>query len=144
MNSLGQHAVSTDTSFIARLANIIPALIISTGIALVPNLPDVIVTIVRNVCSAFIVLTIALAIGSLLTLVNSIYERRPDAKIRPMKGYLQVVKIVIYAISSILIVAALIDSLNVVFHRPYLDWKSTRLNSSHVANSYDDFCFRKY
>ena len=50
MNSLGQHAVSTDTSFIARLANIIPALIISTGIALVPNLPDVIVTIVRNVC----------------------------------------------------------------------------------------------
>ena len=67
MNSLGQHAVSTDTSFIARLANIIPALIISTGIALVPNLPDVIVTIVRNVCSAFIVLTIALAIGSLLT-----------------------------------------------------------------------------
>src|SRR5690625_7675492 len=80
MNSLGQHAVSTDTSFIARLANIIPALIISTGIALVPNLPDVIVTIVRNVCSAFIVLTIALAIGSLLTLVNSIYERRPDAR----------------------------------------------------------------
>lgn len=109
MNSLGQHAVSTDTSFIARLANIIPALIISTGIALVPNLPDVIVTIVRNVCSAFIVLTIALAIGSLLTLVNSIYERRPDAKIRPMKGYIQVVKIVIYAIAAILIVAALID-----------------------------------
>src|SRR5690625_7533034 len=108
MNSLGQHAVSTDTSFIARLANIIPALVISTGIALVPNLPDVIVTIVRNVCSAFIILTIPLSIVCLLSLVYSIYERRPYAKILHMKGYIMVLKFVIYAIATILIVAALI------------------------------------
>lgn len=109
MNSFGKHAVSTDAPFIARLANIVPALIISTGISLVPNLPPAVVTIVSNVASAFIVLTIALAIGSLLTMVNTIYERRPDAAIRPMKGYIQVVKIVIYAIAAILIVATLID-----------------------------------
>ena len=109
MNSIGKQAVSDDAPFIARLANIVPALIISTGITLVPNLPGALVTIVSNVAGAFIVLTLALAIGSLLTLVNSIYERRPDAKVRPMKGYIQVVKIVIYAIAAILIIATLID-----------------------------------
>lgn len=109
MNSQEKRAVSSDTSFIARLANIVPALIISAGIALVPNLPLALVTIVSNVASAFIVLTLALAIGSGLTLINTIYERRPDAKTKPLKGYFQVVKIVIYVIAAILIVATLID-----------------------------------
>ena len=109
INALGKQALSTDTAFISRLANIIPALIISVGISLVPNLPDALVTIVGNVASAFIVLTIALALGNLLTLINSIYERRPDASVRPIKGYIQVINIVIYAVAAILIVATLID-----------------------------------
>lgn len=108
IRSQSKEAVS-EAPFISRLANIVPALIISTGIVLVPNLPPALVTIVSNVASAFIVLTLALAIDSLLTLVNTIYERRPDAKIKPLKGYIQVVKIVIYAVAAILIVATLVD-----------------------------------
>ena len=108
IRSRSKEAVS-EAPFISRLANIVPALIISTGIVLVPNLPPALVTIVSNVASAFIVLTLALAIDSLLTLVNTIYERRPDAKIKPLKGYIQVVKIVIYAVAAILIVATLVD-----------------------------------
>lgn len=109
MNSIGKQALSTDAPFIARFANIVPALIISTGITLVPNLPETLVVIVRNVAGAFVILTLALALGSLLTLVNSIYERRPDAATRPVKGYIQVLKIIIYAVAAILIVATLID-----------------------------------
>src|SRR3546814_12411786 len=56
-----------------------------------------------------IVLTIALALGAVLDIINVVYQRRPDARLHPIKGYLQVVKIVIYAIATILIIATLID-----------------------------------
>ncbi|PRD33571.1 UNVERIFIED_CONTAM: ybdG [Trichonephila clavipes] len=42
-------------------------------------------------------------------MVNGLYERRPDAKSKPIKGYIQVVKILIYALALILIIAALFD-----------------------------------
>ncbi|MCY1487980.1 Mechanosensitive ion channel [compost metagenome] len=107
--TLGQDQALKDIRIVSRLANIVPALVLSAGIGLVPHLPEAVVIVVRNACGAFIVLTVALAIGSALTLANTLYQRRPDAHLKPIKGYLQVVKIVIYAIASILIVATLID-----------------------------------
>jgi miniconductance mechanosensitive channel len=95
--------------FIRRLANVIPALVITFGIGLVPDLPEVAVTVVNNVANAFIVLTIALALGSIMDLINDLYQRRPDAKDRPIKGYLQVVKIVLYAVAVLLMIATLLD-----------------------------------
>lgn len=94
---------------ISRLANIVPALIISAGIVLVPGMPEMAIKVVQNVTTAFIVLTIGLALGAVLDLVNEIYSRRPDAAHKPIKGYVQVVKIAIYAIVTILIIATLID-----------------------------------
>ena len=98
-----------DSPVISRLANIVPALILSLGIAFVPNLPGEMTQIVGNVCSAFIVLTLALAISEVLSLINTLYQRRPDAHLRPIKGYLQVLKIAVFAIATILMVATLID-----------------------------------
>lgn len=98
-----------DFGIIKRLSNIIPALVVSVGIAAVPDLPEAAVTVVRNVCSGFIVLTLALALSAFLDIVNYVYQRRPDAGVHPIKGYLQVVKILVYAIATLLIIAALID-----------------------------------
>ena len=98
-----------DFGIIRRLSNIVPALILSIGVNTVPGLPEAAVTVVRNVCGGFIVLTIALALGALLDIINMIYRRRADAHVHPIKGYLQVVKIVVYAIATILIIATLID-----------------------------------
>ncbi|MDX5405481.1 MAG: mechanosensitive ion channel family protein [Chromatiaceae bacterium] len=103
-----QHVVQK-FNFVSRLSNVVPALIISTGIGYVSGVPEAAATIIVNVCNAFMVLTVALALSNLLDLVNSIYEERPDAKIRPIKGYIQVVKIAIYAVTLILIIAALFD-----------------------------------
>lgn len=103
-----QHVVQK-FNFVSRLSNVVPALIISTGIGYVSGVPEAAATVIVNVCNAFVVLTVALALSNLLDLVNSIYEERPDAKIRPIKGYIQVVKIVIYAVTLILIIAALFD-----------------------------------
>jgi len=93
----------------SRLANIVPALIVSSGIVLVPNLPPAVVTLVSNVVAASIILFVAMAISKALGLGNEIYEHRPDAASRPIKGYIQLLKIVLYAGAAILIVAALMD-----------------------------------
>ena len=94
---------------VSRLANVIPALVLALGTKAVPNLPPALVTVVENVSSAFIVLTVALALGNALNLVNALYQRRPDAQLRPIKGYVQVLKIVVYVVAAILIVASLVD-----------------------------------
>lgn len=98
-----------DFGIIRRLSNIVPALVLSIGVNTVPGLPEAVVTVVRNVCGGFIVLTIALAMGALLDIINLLYQRRADAHVHPIKGYLQVVKIILYAVATILIIATLID-----------------------------------
>ncbi|WP_339878462.1 mechanosensitive ion channel family protein [Pseudidiomarina gelatinasegens] len=98
-----------ERNIIARLANVVPALVISYGISAVPGLQEEVAIVVTNVCNAFVVLTIGRALSGILTVVNTVYERQPDAHEKPIKGYIQVVKIGIYAVVTILIVAALID-----------------------------------
>ncbi|HWT28545.1 MAG TPA: mechanosensitive ion channel domain-containing protein [Methylophilaceae bacterium] len=94
---------------IRRLANILPAFVISVCIALIPDIHPVFVAVVQNVANAFIVLVIALAISDALDVANSFYQMRKDAHLHPIKGYLQIAKILVFALASILIVATLID-----------------------------------
>lgn len=92
-----------------RLANILPAVVISQGIVLVPHLPVGVVTVTRNVCSAFVILMVVLALSAALNLLNDLYQRRPTAMSRPIKGYLQVVKILLFAAAAVLMAAALME-----------------------------------
>ncbi|WP_298401615.1 mechanosensitive ion channel family protein [Sphingobium sp.] len=94
---------------VARLSNIVPALIIQSGIVAVPHLPARLASFIAGLCAAFIILTLAIALSGLLTLGNDLYQRRPDAANRPIKGYVQVAKLLIYGAASILIIAALMD-----------------------------------
>jgi miniconductance mechanosensitive channel len=55
------------------------------------------------------VLTAALALGGMLDTVNAYHQSRPRTRLRSVKGYVQVVKIAVYAVATILVVAALID-----------------------------------
>ncbi|MBU0555294.1 MAG: mechanosensitive ion channel family protein [Alphaproteobacteria bacterium] len=94
---------------VARLTNIVPAVVVSRGIAAVPYLPTSLVTVVQNVAGAFVILTIVLALSHGLSFINDLYQRRPDAANRPIKGYIQVLKIVLFAGAAILMVAQLMD-----------------------------------
>lgn len=98
-----------ETHVVARLANVVPALVIAYGVDGVPHLPEVLPIIVHNVCNAFIVVTIARALSGVLTVANRMYELQDDARERPIKGFVQVAKIAIYGVATILMVAVLID-----------------------------------
>ncbi|WP_127470584.1 mechanosensitive ion channel family protein [Thiomicrorhabdus aquaedulcis] len=112
---LGNHAPQPhnghklDFSFIDRLSHVVPALIISTGVSRIPELPNVIVVVTENVTNAFMVVTVGLVFTSLLTLFNGLYERKPESKNKPIKGYIQVLNIIIYLIAIILMIAVLFD-----------------------------------
>lgn len=93
----------------SRLANIVPAVVIQAGVGVTPHLPPAATALVRNVAGALIVLTIAMATAAALGLVNEIHQRRPDAASRPIKGYVQVAKLLVYCVAAILMVAALMD-----------------------------------
>ncbi|AMJ56641.1 MAG: mechanosensitive ion channel family protein [Xanthomonadales bacterium] len=105
-----QHDHEVQLRVIPRLANVVPALVIAAGIAVVPDLPAQVVTVVRALCQAFIVLTVALSISRALDLANQVYERRPDARNKPIKGYLQVAKIIMFVLVAISIVATLVGA----------------------------------
>lgn len=94
---------------IARLANVAPAIVVYQAVLMVPHLPEAAKTVVQNVAAAFMILTIILAITGALNLVNALYSRRPESRQRPIKGYIQVGKIVLYAAAAILVVATLLD-----------------------------------
>ncbi|MEN4903874.1 mechanosensitive ion channel family protein [Luteimonas sp. TWI1416] len=105
-----QHDRQVRLRVIPRLANIVPALVISAGINAVPDLPPQLVLIVERLCQIFVVVTIALAISRALDVVNHNYERRPDAHNKPIKGYLQVAKIVMFVLVGISVIATLIGA----------------------------------
>ena len=95
---------------IPRLANVVPALVLYAGVDAVPDLPHAFVTVVRALCQAFVVLTVALSVARALDVANREYERRPEARQKPIKGYLQVAKIVVFVVAGISIFATLIGA----------------------------------
>jgi miniconductance mechanosensitive channel len=94
---------------ISHLSNVVPAWILSTGAGFIPGLPKAAVTIIDNVCSAFIVLSIALFISGLLDMANALYQKHPSAKFRSVKGYIQIIRILLVIVTVILCIATLVD-----------------------------------
>ena len=92
---------------VSRLANVVPALVIGAGIALVPDLPPRLTAFIAGLCQVFVIFTVALAFGHAMDVANEIYERRPDARNKPIKGYLQVAKIIALAMAALGSVALL-------------------------------------
>jgi len=94
---------------VGKLARIVPAVVIHRGIGGVPHLSPEVVGLTQNVAAAFTIVAAAMAIGAGLDMANLLYARSLRAHRRSIKGYLQVLKIVIYAVAAILVIAALID-----------------------------------
>jgi miniconductance mechanosensitive channel len=95
---------------LTRLAHVVPALVLSAGIGLVPDLPPAVATVVRNVAHAYVVLTVALSLGNLFNAIGDLYARDvARAQSRPIKGYLQVAKLLVFLLAGVLVVATLID-----------------------------------
>lgn len=93
----------------AWLATVAPLLVISRGIAYVPHLSAEVYDAVRNIAQALIVVSVAMAIVLALAYANELYERLPRSKNRPIKGFIQVIKILVLCGATIIMISVLID-----------------------------------
>ena len=92
-----------------RLAQVVPALIFFVGAPFVDGLPDGVVQLVRNVAMGYMVLMLTLALTAALSAANTIYAASPVAKDRPLKGFVQLVQIVVWVFGGVMIIAAVLD-----------------------------------
>ena len=93
---------------IPRLANIIPALVISYGISYSPNMPEIVSMVLLDVVNAFIIAMLSMATIGGLSVINTIYERR-GSKSRPITNFIQGAKIIILIGAGLVIVAQVGD-----------------------------------
>jgi miniconductance mechanosensitive channel len=92
-----------------RFAQVLPALIVYVGIAFIPGLAEGAIQLIRNVAMAYMVLMSTLTLTALLSAGNTIYSASPAAKNRPLKGFVQLVQIVVWVLGGIMIIAAVLD-----------------------------------
>lgn len=92
-----------------HVVHLVPAIIVFWGIDLVPNIADGAVTVIRNVVLGYMVLLLTMALSSTLSAGSDIYGRTEMAKDRPLKGFVQLMQIVVWILGGIMIVAAILD-----------------------------------
>jgi len=92
-----------------RLAQLVPGLVLYAGIPLVPDVPAWLEQLARNLTVFYIVVMMTLAVIAMLSAANCIYEQRPEARERPIKGFIQLLQILVVLVGIILAVAALLD-----------------------------------
>ena len=92
-----------------RLVQVVPALVVFAGVPFIPGLQDSLVQLIRNVAMGYMVLMLTLGLTATLSAAQSIYETLPVAKDRPLKGFVQLLQIVIWILGGVMIVAAVLD-----------------------------------
>lgn len=93
----------------SRISHVAPAFVVFYGMSFFPDLPEAVTDGIRRICVAIMVLVGALAISSVLTAAERIYDSHPEYRQRPIKGYVQVVSILVYLLAGLLILAALMN-----------------------------------
>ncbi len=93
----------------SRFAQCVPAGVIMIGAKWIPGIEDGALHMIENAALAYLALMFTLALGASLSAANSIYEQYPIARSQPIKGYIQIAKIILYIIGAILVISALLD-----------------------------------
>ena len=96
-------SIFAEHSIIRRLANLVPALVVMNGITTIPHLSPKLIMFIQMGAQAFIFLTIALTISEVLNIFNLIYQRNPKSRNKPIKGYLQLIKLILFVVCGLLI-----------------------------------------
>jgi miniconductance mechanosensitive channel len=92
-----------------RLVQVVPAVIVFVGVPFVPGLPEDGSQLIRNVAMGYTVLMLTLALNAILSAANAIYAASAAGKERSLKGFVQLVQIVVWILGGVLIVATVLD-----------------------------------
>jgi miniconductance mechanosensitive channel len=104
-----------DAKLFTRLAYLAPALVMVYGADWIPDLNETVSILIRRLSAAAIALVIALSISSFLNAVGEIYSGLSAYRSRPIKGYLQLVKLAIGIVAVVVIITTLFDKSPLIF-----------------------------
>ena len=90
-------------AILKRIAYVAPILVISQFLYLVPEFE----AILKKFTESIILIIFLLIIGSLINAGNELYEKSKNYQRRPIKGYLQIAKIIIFILGGIAIIGLL-------------------------------------
>lgn len=90
-----------------KIAHIVPGLLIYATAGFIFSDYPVLGDIVTRMALVYIIIILLLAIDSFINALLQIYNTMPVSEGRPIKGYVQVVKIIIYFIAIILLISVL-------------------------------------
>ncbi|HHW46158.1 MAG TPA: mechanosensitive ion channel family protein [Clostridiales bacterium] len=88
-----------------RLAQIVPALIIHESAVFFPAYQ----AWIQRIAFSYIILIVLLTLNRIIDSIDYIYSQHDVSKTRPIKGYLQVLKIFLATVAVIIIISTLID-----------------------------------
>jgi miniconductance mechanosensitive channel len=91
-----------------RAATALPVLIVGHGVQLVPHLSAASRSVVAAIADAMIVMLVARTISAMLDCARQAYDRSAHAAAHPIKGYVQVAKILVYCAAAIIATSILI------------------------------------
>jgi len=92
-----------------RLAQLFPAFTIHMGVNFLPSIDAGLETFVMNLTSAYMMVVATITIIAVLNAANDIYESDPEARKRPIKGFIQLLQLAVMIMGGLLFIAALLD-----------------------------------
>ena len=92
----------------ARLANIVPVIILYYVPAIFPNVNSIVKLMTQRLSIILLIAFLTNSVMLMLDLVNNFYQTRENAESRPIKGYLQLGKILLVIVAAILIISCIL------------------------------------
>ena len=98
-----------ESGFLPKLAHIVPGLLLYFAFPLVFQNADSLEVFLQRVILSYIILVVLNLFNAFLTGVNRIYATYEMAKNRPIKGYLQIIRVIASIMAVILVMSVLMN-----------------------------------
>jgi len=92
-----------------RLSLVPSALVVHLAVPAVAGLPEVAVVATQRLALSIVIVSFAAGLFAALNAAGEIYEEQEYAAERPIKGYLQLIKLIVAVFAGVLVVATLAD-----------------------------------
>lgn len=98
-----------DAHVLRRAASLAPGLVLYYGVKLVPNVPAAIDILIQRLALVSLVVSAVMTISAFFNAIQNIYSSYEDSRSRPIKGYIQVVKLFAWIFAIVLVVSIVLE-----------------------------------
>ncbi|MEP5763861.1 MAG: mechanosensitive ion channel family protein [Halieaceae bacterium] len=92
-----------------RLAQLLPVFVVYAGADYLWQLQPAAESLLLRATSAYMIMVVTFTLTAVLGAANSIYESYPASRQRPLKGFVQLLQLVLIIIAGLLVIAELLD-----------------------------------